>query len=283
MLASVPRSTSMAPRPMICDAAGLAAALILICIAPISSLQARSHELDIAAYRETFSETFRQPLDVTAWGPSKWIAHTPWHGDFGDARFCDPRSGFPFVTGPNGLTITARKAANGKWESGLLSSTDGRGNGFAQAGGYFEARMKMPAGPGVWPAFWLVADADPTYKAEVDIVEYYGHATDRYEVNLHLWPKSKDGKAQGQAATIPVQTDALTSGFHTYAAELLEGEIVFYLDRREVKRMPTSPAMSRPMAILVNLALGSGWPIDQTPDPSVLAVDYVKAFAKKGT
>lgn len=257
-------------------------AAILVCSGSIPLLHARSPELNIAAYRETFSETFREPLDVTAWGPSKWIAHTPWHGDFGDARFSDPRAGFPFSTGSNGLTVTARKAANGKWESGLLSSIDSRGNGFAQAGGYFEARMKMPAGPGVWPAFWLVADADPAYKAEIDIVEYYGHATDRYEVNLHLWPKSKELKAEGQGASIPVQPDALTSSFHTYGAELLEHEIVFYLDRTEVKRMPAPPAASRPMGILLNLALGSGWPIDKTPDPSVLAVDYVKAFTKKG-
>ena len=275
--------TSLAARPPAAgDAARLAAALILICAAPIPLSYAKPHELDLAGYRETFSETFRQPIDVTAWGPSKWIAHTPWHGDFGDARFSDPRPDFPFATGPDGLTITARKAANGKWESGLLSSTDGHGNGFAQAGGYFEARMKMPAGPGVWPAFWLVADGDPTYKAEIDIVEYYGHATDRYEVNLHLWPKAKDVKAEGQGATIPEKTDSLTSAFHTYGAELSDDEIVFYLDRREIKRMPAPPAASRPMAVLVNLALGSGWPIDKTPDPSILAVDYVKAFAKKG-
>jgi hypothetical protein len=57
-------------------------------------------DLDISSYRETFSETFRGPLDVTPWGPSKWIAHTPWNGDFGDARFADPTSAFHFQRAP---------------------------------------------------------------------------------------------------------------------------------------------------------------------------------------
>src|ERR1700733_625631 len=99
---------------------------------------AEDHMLNITQYHETFSETFRGPLDVTPWGPSTWIAHTPWHGDFGDARFADPQPGFPFTTGPQGLGIIAHKNGAGKWEAGLLSSVDAYGNGFSQSGGYFE-------------------------------------------------------------------------------------------------------------------------------------------------
>jgi len=127
--------------------------------------------LDITAYRETFSEDFHGTLDVTPWGPSRWIAHTPWGGDFGDAAFADPTPGFPFETGPDGLKIIARKSSDGKWRSGLLSSVDSQERGFEQADEYFEARMKMPPGPGTWPAFWLVSHADPTYHCEIDVVE----------------------------------------------------------------------------------------------------------------
>jgi beta-glucanase (GH16 family) len=73
---------------------------------------------------------------------------------------------------------------------------------------------------------------------------------------------------------------SLTQSFHTYGAEILDNDLVFYLDRHEVARMPASPAAKLPLSILVNLALGAGWPIDQTPDPSVLEVDYVKAFMR---
>src|SRR5271157_1307387 len=44
---------------------------------------------------------------------------------------------------------------NGKWRSGLLASADAWNGGFAQMYGYFEARIKLPKGPGTWPAFWF--------------------------------------------------------------------------------------------------------------------------------
>ena len=263
----------------------LNAAFALIAILLVGSsgryaLAAEPGTLDISFYHETFSETFRGPLDVTPWGPSKWIAHTPWHGDFGNARFSDPGAGFPFTTGPDGLNIIARKNANGKWQSGLLCSLDPEGRGFAQAGGYFEARMKMPPGPGVWPAFWLVTHTGVDDNAEIDVVEYYGKFPDGYHVTTHLWPKSKGVKPQSQEKVISVSEGSLTQAFHTYGAEILNNDVVFYLDRHEVARMPASPAAKLPLSVLVNLALGAGWPIDQTPDPSILEVDYVKAFVR---
>jgi len=237
--------------------------------------------LDIAQFEETFSETFRGKLDVTPReGPSRWIAHTPYNGDFGDARFMDPKEGFPFQTGPNGLKIIARKNDAGKWESGLLSSKDKNGRGFTQAMGYFEARIKMPKGPGVWPAFWLIADGHPYTKAEIDVVEYYGHATDKYEIALHHWPKDKTKKKKTTLKKVKVLDNSLTSDFHTYGVEITPSHIIYYLDRSEVARIPATNASHFPMYILVNLALGSGWPIDETPNPSIMEVDYVKAFKR---
>jgi beta-glucanase (GH16 family) len=237
-------------------------------------------DLDISSFHETFSDTFRGPLDVTPWGPSKWIAHTPWHGDFGDAAFVDPMPDFPFQTGPNGLTITARKNASGKWESGILSSVDEKDSGFLQAGGYFEARMKMPPGPGTWPAFWLVSHTDPQFHVEIDVIEYYGHGTDWYQTNLILWPKSNKPGSPGKQLTIYVPRNSLVETFHTFGVEIRDDNIIYYLDRNEVRRVPTPPAARAPMSILLDLAMGSGWPIDKTPNPSILEVDYVKAFMR---
>ena len=237
--------------------------------------------LNITAFRETFSEDFRAPLDVTPWGPSRWIAHTPWHGDFGDAAFADPQPGFPFQTGADGLRIIARKNADGKWQAGLLSSVDAQNRGFSQAGGYFEIRMKMPPGPGVWPAFWLTSHADPDYAAEIDVIEYYGVGPGAYMTNLNLWPKSKSVSGESHQVRIDVPEGSLAQAFHTYGAEIRNDVIVYYLDRHEVRRLPTPRAAKAPMSILIDLALGSGWPIDQTPNPSVLQVDYVKAFVRK--
>ena len=114
--------------------------------------------LDISRFHRTFVEQFDH-FDVSAWGPStRWIAHTPWNGDFGDARFVDPRPGFPFVTEGGMLRIEARKLPDGHWQSGLIASRAGDGlqtHGFAQQYGYFEIETKLPPGAGTWPAFWL--------------------------------------------------------------------------------------------------------------------------------
>lgn len=256
-----------------------AAAALLIVVLANDPVQAQK-QLDLANFVETYSERFRGPLDVTPWGPSRWIAHTPWAGDFGDARFADPREGFPFKTGPNGLTITARKDRTGRWESGLLSSRDPKRRGFAQAGGYFEARMKMPRGPGVWPAFWLVSEGDGAEKIEIDIVEYYGHRTDQYHQNIHVWSTINKKEIHGDGNITKVPEGSLVRDFHNYGVEVTEHEIVFYFDRKEVWRTKAPPSARQPVMLLVNLALGSGWPIDNTPNPSVLSVDYVKVYRR---
>ena len=95
--------------------------------------------LDLTKYVLTFSEEF-DSLSVSAAGPNtRWTAHTPYGGDFGDARFADPTPEFPFTIENGILRIEARKEANGKRRSGLLSSRDPKGQGFAQQFGYFVA------------------------------------------------------------------------------------------------------------------------------------------------
>jgi hypothetical protein len=123
----------------------------------------KAPSLNLDGFEVTFSEDFDGELDVSPWGPgTRWIAHTPWDGDFGDAAFADPVEGFPFTIEKGILRIEARKDDslkdkwNRKWAAGLLSSNDPKGNGFSQQYGYFEMRAKLPAGAGVWPAFWLM-------------------------------------------------------------------------------------------------------------------------------
>jgi hypothetical protein len=56
--------------------------------------------------------------------------------------------------------------------------------------------------------------------------------------------------------------------------------IIFYFDGVELRRCRTPVEARVPLYLLVDLALGSGWPIDQTPNPSRMLVDYVRAYAK---
>lgn len=100
--------------------------------------------LDLEKYELVFSDEFDK-MDITASGPySKWIAHTPWNGDFGAAVFTDPGVNGPFKVEGGKLLIEARKRSDGKWQSGLIASVNKEGVGFKQRYGYWEMRAKLP-------------------------------------------------------------------------------------------------------------------------------------------
>jgi beta-glucanase (GH16 family) len=239
---------------------------------------------DLTGYTLVFDEEFNGPLSVSAYGPgTKWIAHTPYKGDFGDAWFSnptDPKSPFSIKNGV--LTITAWKDPSRKdhWRSGLLASVDTKGNGFAQALGYYEARMKFPDGPGVWPAFWLDGlgnlKTPKTRVAEIDILEEYGVNPQIAHQNVHVWnPNGREASAIGNSSTC----QGMTTDFHTYGALIKTDFIRFYFDGLELWKTPTPPEATEPLYVMVNLALGGGWPIDKTPNPSHLYVDYIHVYA----
>jgi Glycosyl hydrolases family 16 len=215
-------------------------------------------------------------------GPARWTAHTPWNGDFGDARFSDPLPGGPFRIKDGILSITASMDNKGHWTSGLIAAADATGAGFGTRYGYFEARMKMPPGPGTWPAFWLAAlkpVANSDGNVEIDVVEYYGKFTGSYQTATHVWYKDSQ-KNKGALNAIHVDDGSLVNDFHRYGVDISPSKLIFFLDGKPVWTQPTPPELDGPMYPLVNLALGSGWPIDQTPNPSTLLVDYVHVYGR---
>lgn len=246
----------------------------VVALLVVSGTGLRAEELDLSGYRLSFSEEF-QDLDVSPWGDdgSRWIAHTPWNGDFGDARFADPRSDFPFITQAGILRIEARKNPEGQWEAGLLSGVNRDWEGATARRGYFEARMRLPAGAGVWPAFWLNSRAG----VELDVVEYYGHDDTRFSVAWHRWGEiAKDGH-EADLHWKAVRPGSLTEDFNTYGVLIEDDFVTFYFNREPVWRVarPWDDDVDPEFFPLVNLALGSGWPIDKTPNPSYLYVDYI--------
>jgi len=242
--------------------------------------------LDLSDYHLTFSEEF-QDLSVSPWGPcgeggTRWIAHTPWDGDFGDAEFVDPEQGFPFSIEDGILRIEVRKI-NGEWKSGLLSAADPEGRGFDQRLGYFECRVKFPEGPGTWPAFWLMGKknleqaTEPTINPEIDIVEHYGHWPNRFSYVLHLWGR---GGAESVHKGKRIKVFGVEDDFHTYGVLIDEDYMILYFDGVEKDRMEVPEEVKVPLYPIVNLALGPGWPTDKTPDPCYMYVDYIRVYSK---
>jgi hypothetical protein len=247
--------------------------------------------LQLDGYRLVFNEEFDQPLDVSPWGPgTRWIAHTPWRGDFGDAAFADPQPGFPFTTVHGVQRIEARRDAAYKagdqwrrpWRAGLLASNDPKGRGFSLQYGYFEMKAKLPTAPGAWPAFWLATSADKTdpkaeadVGIEIDVIEAYGFPT-AYCQTVHVW---KPEPHRAVDAVITTRPGEVGDGFHTYGVLVSPQWITTYHDGVEVWRTKTPPEHKRPLMLLVNLALGGGWPINRVPNPSYMDIDYVRAYA----
>jgi len=215
-------------------------------------------------------------------GRARWIAHTPWSGDFGDARFADPGPHGPFKIKDGVLSITAAKNGEGKWTSGLIAAADATGAGAGTRYGYFEVRMKMPPGPGTWPAFWLAAlkpVAASDANVEIDVIEYYGQFTSSYQSVVHVWYKDSS-KNRGQNQKVDVRDNSLVEDFHTFGVDVSPQAIVFFRDGKAVWHQPTPPELDGPLYPLVDLALGGGWPIDHAPNPSTLLVDYVHVYGR---
>jgi hypothetical protein len=223
--------------------------------------------LDLSAYHKTFSDEFKS-LSVTAdGGPGPWYA--PVHGPFGTGRFVPPGAAGPFAVAKEGLAIRAEKS-DGRLQSGLMQTVDGRGHGFAQKYGYFEMTAELPAGPGGWPAFWLLSQNGFTDKTatrtEVDVVEWYGGDPKGHHASIHLWPAADPLPG---AVTTHVYHSAYSKiksarrngqleGFHSYGACIGADWVIFYFDRKELGRFKTVPEFGTPLYMVVDLAIFEG-------------------------
>jgi Ca2+-binding RTX toxin-like protein len=182
----------------------------------------------------------------------------------------------PFSVSGGVLTITGQKTPtadlsplwNFQYTSGLLTT----GHTFYQQYGYFEERAAMPAGNGVWPAFWLLPK-DAVKGEELDVVEQVGTNT-TYQTAHYLVDGLAMKTSFGDHAFDATQ-------FHTYGLLWTAKEVAWYVDGVEVTSMPTPADLNQPMYILTNLALGGRWP---GPVPggftsAQMKIDYIHAYA----
>jgi beta-glucanase (GH16 family) len=244
-----------------------------------------------AGYKLVFDEEFNGPLDVapwTGWAPGhKWTAHTPYTGDFGAAYFTGPSENAttpdPFNISNGILTIKAYQdpMINNHWRSGLLSSLASDGSGFSLALGYWECRMMLPSGLGVWPAFWLDGVAGikknrTVNSPEIDILEAFGVDMTVAHHYVHVWTPKTEDVWHVSLATIGIN---LANSWHVYGCLVNTDYIHFYLDGKEVSKTPTPKEATLPLYVMVDLALGGPFPVD-LPSPTFMQVDYVRAYSR---
>lgn len=237
--------------------------------------------IDLEDFEPSFREDF-DDLDVSEWGClSRWIAHTPWGGDFGSARFAAPGEGFPFTTEDGILRIEAKRGADGRWASGMLSAWDACNSGFAQKFGYFETRAKLPDAPGFWPAFWLVGVDKRAGTAEIDVFEFRTHDPGRFSLGIIRHPSLTDTSKINATTKAQIEPGMLSERFNTYGVEIMEDWTVFYLNREEIWRTETLEEFHQPFYPLISFPADDGAMTGATPDSVVMEVDYVHAYKRK--
>jgi beta-glucanase (GH16 family) len=158
-----------------------------------------------------------------------------------------------------------------RYASGLLTTF----GVFAQKYGYFEMRGKVPAGKGLWPAFWLLPET-LGWPPEIDVVEVIGSDPTELHMSVHT---QEDGRYRGDTVTNRV-TD-MSDGFHVFGMLWLPESITWFFNGVRQTTMPTPKDMNDPMFLLVNLAVGGKWagsPNRETRFPAEFVIDYIRAY-----
>src|SRR5579859_1637807 len=140
-----------------------------------------------------------------------------------------------YLDGSGNLVIVARKAAPGQYTSARLKTL----SKFAVKYGRIEARIKLPAGQGMWPAFWMmgadVASAGWPQCGEIDIMENIGREPSIVHATVH-----GPGYSGGKGITSSYELAGgkkLSDDFHTYAVIWSPESIEFFLDSVSYKKV----------------------------------------------
>ncbi len=159
--------------------------------------------------------------------------------------------------------------------------------------GRFEARIRLPEGQGIWPAFWMLPTAWsyggwPT-SGEIDIMEMVGHTPGTVHGTLH-YGSLGNHIYTGTDYDLPAG-EKFIDNFHVFAIEWEEEEMRWYVDgelyqtqnKWETKNQPFPAPFDQEFHIILNLAVGGNWPGDPgagTTFPQRMEVDYVRVYQR---
>lgn len=188
------------------------------------------------------------------------------------------------VTGGN-LVITAQKESYGgmNYTSARIKTQDLKSFTY----GKVEARIKLPSGQGLWPAFWMlgsnISSVGWPKSGEIDIMERVNH--NPYVNGTVHWD------AGGHAEYGRVSGNLDFSQFHVYSIEWDSKYIRWFVDGQQFNEFyiengtGNTEEFQRPFFLLLNLAVGGNWPgspNNSTPFPSQMLVDYVRVYQDSG-
>lgn len=153
--------------------------------------------------------------------------------------------------------------------------------------GRVEARIKLPRGKGIWPAFWMLGANSDTVAwpqcGEIDIMEYLGNNPTRIFGTVH-GPGYSGGNSISKYFTLA--NDRFDTGFHIFGIEWGENYINYYVDdvlynQITPEDVPGEWVFNQPFYIILNMAVGGnlpGSPNTETVFPQEMLVDYVRVY-----
>jgi beta-glucanase (GH16 family) len=245
-------------------------------------------------WKLTWSDEFNGP-DGSAVDSSKWVLETGgggWGNDELEYYTRRPQSAHlhdgNLVIEARAEKYTGAHGVSRNYTSARLK-TQGK---FSQRYGRFEARIKIPRGQGIWPAFWMLGDdinkiGWPTC-GEIDIMENIGKEPALVHGTIH-GPGYNGDKGIGAPFALPGD-HRFADDFHLYAVEWEPNGIRFYVDdhlyaTRTPADLPKGAkwVYDHPFFLLLNVAVGGGWPGNpdaSTVFPQTMLVDYVRVYAR---
>ena len=289
-------STAIAGTSAILAFLALAASLV----AQPAPLTPNSAASTSSGWKLVWSDEFNGPAGTLP-DPANWnydLGGGGWGN--GEAETYTNSSNNVFQDGKGNLVIRAKRDASGNYTSARLQTgAPGASTQTADLSwqyGRIEARIKLPFGQGVWPAFWMLGEDIGSVGwpqcGEVDIMENFGTFNNNASINNGTahGPGYSGGNGISAPYTLPFG-EKVADDYHVYAVEWSKDKIVWFVDGAAYHTVtPASiPAgdqwvFNKPFFILLNLAIGGPNTFLGTPDPNAsfpeqdLLVDYVRVY-----
>jgi beta-glucanase (GH16 family) len=234
--------------------------------------------------------------------------HLVWHDEFEGAEI--DRTRWCLETGYTGasnaeMEIYTARPENLRLENGMLviearqellqgyRYTSGRLSTrglHAWTYGRFEARLKLPFGQGLWPAFWMLGDdvAKTGWPecGEIDIMEAIGKAPDMVRGTIHGPGYFRDDNV---GLDYFLNGQRFADDFHLFALEWEPDQLRWYVDDKLYSTLtpadvPGKWVFDHPFYLILNVAVGGlwpGYPDETTTFPQFMLVDYVRVYQRR--
>ncbi|KAL9182810.1 hypothetical protein ACHAXT_004089 [Thalassiosira profunda] len=237
-------------------------------------------------------------VGLCGWGNNELEWYTPSNARVSGGKLVFEARKYETPGGPPTYT-SSKIISRGKADFGVVPSSVEGVVASLEVSRRFEARMKLPWGEGIWPAFWMLPTYD-TYggwpkSGEIDIMESIGKEGNTVHGTVHYGLDGPQHQYSEAGITLAEASGPVNETFHTYSVERLPGTIRWYLDDilyatvMKEEMAPYHWSLDEKFYFILNLAVGGNWPGNPVDDdssdgqeatlfPQSFEVDYVRVY-----